>query len=321
MSVLVSVIVLNWNGRAMLGECLQSLREQTYSNFEILVVDNGSTDGSQEYVRSYFPDVRLIELPENIGFCGGNNAGYRHACGDYIALLNNDTRVVPEWLESLYDALSRYPDAGLAASKMLFYDQPDLIDTAGDLFFTCGIGRKRGHLFNDGEAYEEETFVFSACAGAALYRRTMLDQIGFLDDDFFIYDDDIDLSFRAQLAGWKCIYVPRAKVLHRVSATMSKSSKRSVYLVKRNSLWVILKNMPVHLLWKYGVFIMAYHTASDIKWLIRGYADSILQGRLDALRAWKQIYAKRKVIQSTRRISIDELESIMSHGLPSKAGK
>lgn len=304
----------------MLGECLQSLCEQTYPNFEILVVDNGSTDGSQEYVRSHFPDVRLVELPENLGFCGGNNVGYRHARGDYIALLNNDTRVEPEWLESLCDALRRHPHAGSAASKILYYDQPDLIDTAGDLFFTCGIGRKRGHLCKDGEAYNEETFIFGACAGAALYRRTMLDQIGFQDDDFFMCDDDIDLSFRAQLAGWKCVYVPRAKVLHRVSATMSKTLKRSVYLAKRNNLWVILKNMPVDLLWKYGVFIMAYHIASDIKWSIRGYPEPVLRGRLDALRAWKQIRAKRKVIQSMRKISTDELESVMSHGLPFEAG-
>ena len=321
MEALVSVIVLNWNGQALLGECLESLREQTYSNFEVLVVDNGSTDGSQEYVRLHFPDVCLIELPENIGFCGGNNAGYRYASGDYIALLNNDTRVVPEWLESLVDALTRYPDVGMAASKMVFYDRSDLIDTAGDLFFTCGIGRKRGHLFDDGEAYNKEVFVFGACAGAALYRRTVLDQIGFLDNDFFAYDEDIDLSFRSQLSGWKCVYVPRAKVLHHVSATASKTSERSIYLAKRNSLWVILKNMPAELLRKYGLSIVAYHVASDIKWSLRGCFGPVIRGRVDALRAWKQIYAKRRVVKALRKVSISELESVMSQGWPSVAGQ
>lgn len=321
MSALISVIVLNWNGQDVLGECLQALCEQTYPDFEIIVVDNGSTDGSQVYVREHFPQVRLVELAENLGFCGGNNAGYRQARGDYIALLNNDTRVMPRWLEALYDALQRYPEAGSAASKMVFYDQPEFIDTTGDLFFTCGIGRKRGHRLRDEGIYQTEAFVFGACAGAALYRREMLDQIGFLDNDFFASNEDIDLSFRAQLAGWKCIYVPTAKVLHRISLTTSRMPKRWVYLSKRNMTWVLMKNMPTELLWKYGVFILAYHLASDIKWSMRGHLVSVVKGRVDALRAWRQVLDKRKAIQSIRRISTKELESIMCRGLPSRAGQ
>ncbi|HEY9811611.1 MAG TPA: glycosyltransferase family 2 protein [Halomicronema sp.] len=312
MSPRVSVIVLNWNGKAFLGECLESLAKQTYQNFETVVVDNGSTDDSQDYVRSHFPNVRLIELPENLGFCGGNNQGYKYVESEYIALLNNDTICVPEWLESLCNALENYPEAGFAASKLVYYDKPEIIDSAGDTFSTYGIGRKRGHQCQDGDQYNQEKFIFGACGGAVLYRKTMLEEIGFLDDDFFLIYEDIDLSFRAQLAGWKCVYVPQAKVLHRVSASLSKTPNKQIYFSKRNSLWVLIKNMPTPLLLKFSIFILAYHLASDLKWMAKGYTSSIFQGHLDVLRTWQQVMKKRKTIQSMRKVSISELEKIIT---------
>lgn len=318
---LVSVIVLNWNGRDVLTECLQALSVQTYPHYEILVVDNGSTDGSAALVRERFPQVRVIALPENVGFGAGNNIGYRHAQGEYIALLNNDTCVAQQWLAALCDALERYPAAGSAASKIVFYDQPDWIDTAGDEFFSIGIARKRGHLLPGQGNFDQETFIFGACAGAALYRRAMLDAIGFFDEDFEIYDDDVDLSFRAQLANWKCVYVPTALVRHHVSATMSKQSQRSMYLIKRNTFWVLLKNIPTALWWRYGFFILGYHLLSDLHAATQGYAGAILRGRLDALRAWSQVQSKRAQIQKMRCVSIAELDQIFSHGLPSRVGR
>jgi len=318
---LVSIIVLNWNGRDLLAECLQALSAQTYPNYQIIVVDNGSTDGSAALVREQFPRARLIELPENVGFGAGNNIGYRHTDGEYIALLNNDTHVAPEWLAQLCDALQRHPRAGSAASQIVFYDAPDQIDAAGDAFFSVGIARKRGHRMSRGGLFDHEAFVFGACAGAALYRRAMLDEIGLFDEDFEIYDDDVDLSFRAQLANWQCVYVPTARVWHHVSATMSKQSERSIYLIKRNTLWVLLKNLPTALWWRYGFLILGYHLLSDLFASLRGYGNSVVCGRLDALRAWRNVQAKRAAIQKARRISIAELEQIISHGLPARVGR
>lgn len=317
---LVSIIVLNWNGRDLLVECLCALQAQTYPNYEIIVVDNGSTDGSADLVRAQFPSVWLIELPENVGFGAGNNVGYRHAHGEYIALLNNDTRVSPQWLAELCDALRRYPRAGSAASQIVFYDRPDLIDTAGDAYHSVGIARKRGHLKPVGGIFAQESIVFGACAGAALYRRTMLEEIGFFDEDFEIYDDDVDLSFRAQLAGWKCVYVPAALVRHRVAATMSKQTERAMYLIKRNTLWVIWKNMPTALLIRYGIGILVYHLISDVLAILHGYGKSAVRGRIDAMRAWRQLQVKRAAVQRLRRVTIAELGQAISHSLPARDG-
>jgi GT2 family glycosyltransferase len=172
----------------------------------------------------------------------------------------------------------------------------------------------------DGGIYDQEAFIFGACAGAALYRRAMLEEIGFLDEDLFIFNEDVDLSFRAQLAKWKCVYVPNAVVQHRVSATMSQASQRSMYLIKRNNLWVILKDMPTELLWRYGALMLCYHFLSDLNIAMRGYAGAVLRGRVDALRGWKKIRSKRALVQRTRRASIAELEQALSHGLPSRVG-
>jgi len=320
MKPFASVIVLNYNGKDLLEECLESLSRQTYPNYEIILVDNGSTDDSGEYARSHFPHVQVVQLKKNRGFAGGNNFGLHHAKGDYIALLNNDTRVEPQWLESLCDALDRHEDAGTAASKMLIYDNPKLIDAAGDMFFGWGTVRRRGHLMLDENAYDKEISVFGACAGAALYRREMIEKIGFLDEDFLIYFDDVDLSFRAQLAGWKCIYVPEARVLHKVSATMEKTKSFSVYISKRNSMWVVLKNMPTPLLWKYGFLIFAYNFISDIKWTIRGYLKEVVRARMHSLLALRVMAGKRRSIQKMRNVSLKKVEGVLSLGLPFKVG-
>ena len=247
--ILVSVIVVNWNGKHLLAECLGSLVEQEQPDVEIILVDNGSTDGSAAYVRETYPAVRLLELPENLGFAGGNNAGIRIARGKYIALLNNDTRTDRAWLSRLVSEAESGPSSvGMWASKILSYDHPDTFDNIGLLLYPDGLGRGKGRLEKDQGQYDaaQEAFFPSGCA--ALYRASLLGEIGLLDEDFFAYADDVDIGLRARWAGWKCRYVPGAIVYHKYSASSSAYSPFKAYLVERNRIWVLLKYFPLELI-------------------------------------------------------------------------
>ena len=215
----VSVIIPHWNGRRHLHDCLTSLRRQTFADHEVILVDNGSTDGSQKYVREEFPEVILIELGENRGFTGACNAGYAAGRGEFVCLLNNDTETDPRWIEVLVDTFERHPQVGIVAGKMLLFDQRDHFHTAGDYYRVNGLPGNRGVWQADRGQYDREEPVFSACGGAAAYRRIMVEQIGFLDDAFFFSCEDIDLAWRAHLAGWKVLYVPGAIVYHKLKAS------------------------------------------------------------------------------------------------------
>lgn len=242
------MVIVNWNGRHLLGECLTSLLAQQAAGIEIILVDNGSDDGSAEYVREHYRDVRVVSLPENQGFAGGNNVGIGIAAGKYIALLNNDTTADPAWLKNLLaEAEADPPSVGMWASKVLSSDKPDIIDNVGLLLFPDGLGRGKGRLEKDEGQYDqtEEAFFPSGCAG--LYRREMLDEIGLFDEEFFAYADDVDLGLRARLAGWQCIYVPSAKVFHKYSASSSAHSPFKAFLVERNRIWVLLKYYPMEM--------------------------------------------------------------------------
>ncbi len=245
---LVSVIIVNWNGKHLLAECLDSVFRQHFRDFEVIVVDNGSRDGSAEFVREQFPSATLISLAVNTGFAGGNNAGIRIARGKYIALLNNDTRTDPDWLACLVKEAEADSFTGMWASKILSYDDPDTIDNVGLLIYRDGLARGQGRLERDRGQYDtrKEALFPSGCA--ALYRRQVLDEVGLFDEDFFAYADDVDLGLRARLAGWGCTYVPQAKVFHRYSSSSSKYSPFKAFLVERNRIWVLLKYFPAELI-------------------------------------------------------------------------
>jgi GT2 family glycosyltransferase len=309
-----SVIVLNWNGQRFLKECLASLTEQTFKDFDTILVDNGSTDGSVEYVRQEFPEVRVIALNHNAGFAGGNNVGIRASTGEYVALLNNDTKAHPRWLDSLKTALDAHPDMGFCASKILLYDQPGVIDSAGDLFYTCGVGEKRGRSEKDDERFAELVPVFGACAAAALYRRQMLEDIGLFDEDFFAYAEDVDLSFRAQLAGYQCLFVPDALVYHHLQGTSRASPDHSLYLSRRNAFCALVKNMPAGLLWRRLPYILGYYFAVDLAYMVQGSLRPILKARLDNISHLKRTLAKRSQIQARRRVTDDYINAAMSSG-------
>jgi len=243
----ISIIIVNWNGRHLLTDCLGSLRTQTYRDYETILVDNGSSDGSAEFVRTQFPEVHLIVLPENRGFAGGNNVGIAAATGQYIALLNNDTKADPDWLSSLVNATASGQHVGMCASKILSHDSPNVIDNTGLLLYWDGLARGRGRLEVDRGQFDHQREVLfpSGCAG--LYRKSMLDEIGSFDEEFFAYADDVDLGLRGRLAGWDCVYVPGAVVYHKYSSSSSAYSPMKAFLVERNRIWVLLKYYPIEL--------------------------------------------------------------------------
>jgi GT2 family glycosyltransferase len=296
----------------MLQECLEALGRQTYEKVEIIVVDNGSTDGSVEQLRRIAPHVRLVELDQNIGFAGGNIEGLRVARGQYIALLNNDTLPEPCWLSELISAIQSKQEIGICASKLVFHSDPSIVDSAGDQCVTSGHGIKGGYR-ECASDHNEGRYVFGACAGAALYRRSMLDDIGFLDPDFFLNCEDTDLNFRAQLMGWKCVYVPTALVRHRVGASLEKIKDQAVYFLARNDEFVWIKNMPTPLILRYLHHKIVQELGVFIYFCVkRGHWASFFRGKWHALRAFPQLLEKRKLIQARKRVSNEYLQSVLT---------
>ncbi len=308
-----SIIIPHWNGKQHLDVCLSSLYAQTWRDFEILLVDNGSTDGSQAYLRTSYSDVRLIELGENRGFTGACNAGYAAAMGDIIILLNNDTEVDPHWLAEIVSAFERYPDVGAIASKMLLFDKRDTFHTAGDIVRVDGTPNNRGVWQKDVGQFEQEEFVFSACGGSSAYRRAMLEEIGFLDDDYFFSCEDVDLGWRIQLSGWKVLYVPSAVVYHKLKATGG--GVTGSYYDGRNFLYLIWKNYPLSLLRKNWRVVLRGQwkiTREAVQHWRGEAARARLRGQLAGIGGLFKMLPKRRAIQKKRRVSDVYLTKILT---------
>jgi GT2 family glycosyltransferase len=247
-SPMVSIIVLNWNGKQYLETCLSSLERQTYKSIEIIFVDNGSHDGSLEFVRKRFPRVVILRHEKNLGFSQGVNSGIRISRGEFIATINNDAQADENWIQNLLNVIESGKCIGSCASKMMrFYDR-NIIDSAGIIIYQNGNAYDRGREKKDTGQYDQQEEIFGACAGAAIYRKKMLEEIGLFDEEYFAYFEDVDLSFRMHLFGWKCIYVPDAIVYHIHSATSKSSSPFKIFYIERNKLWNMWKYFPVHVL-------------------------------------------------------------------------
>jgi len=246
---LLSVIIPNWNGRRFLQECIDSLKGQTFEDFEILLVDNGSTDGSADFVEAQYGEfIRVLRNKENLGFAGGNNIGIRKAKGEYIVLLNNDTWADPRWLEELVKATQCAPSVGMWASKICSYSRRDRIEGAGELIYWDGLCRSRGQYEQDHGQYNVmEEILFPPGCGA-MYRKSLFDGIGLFDEDFFAYADDSEIGIRARLAGWKGLFVPPAIVYHKNSGTAGQYSPLKAFYVERNRFWITIKYFPFPLL-------------------------------------------------------------------------
>lgn len=307
----VSIVVVNWNGQRFLEDCLSSLCRQTYTKREIILVDNGSTDSSILYVKENFPDVKIIELRDNTGFTGGNAAGLKASDGEFVALVNNDTRADDRWLENLVQPMSKDERVGICASKLLFEGGAQ-INSAADGLTTAAVGFNRGLGVQSG-LYDHPQLVFGACGAAVLYRRKMLDEIGFLDEDFFLYDEDTDLSFRAHLAGWRCVYVPAAVLQHKSNATSIRLSAVHVYYHTRNLEFVWIKNMPALLMLRFAHHKLMQEIGSFCYLCLRhGKWAPYFRGKIDALRMLPRMWKKRRAIQARRRVPNSYLRSLMT---------
>lgn len=309
----ISIIIPHLNKKELLDDCLGALRRQTFTDFEVLLVDNGSSDGTQAYVREQFPNVRLIELGRNFGFTGACNAGWQASHGEIIILLNNDTEVDPNWLHEIWRTFEENPQVGSVASKMLLFDQRDTFHTAGDFYRVDGIPGNRGVWQKDVGQYDQIEPVFSACGGSSAYRRTMLDQIGFLDDDFFFSCEDVDIGWRAQLAGWQVLYVPTAVVYHKLKATGG--SVVGSYYDGRNFLYLIWKNYPITLLrnyWKQILRAQLQITRHALRAWRGAAARARLRGQLAGLWGIFKMWPKRRHIQALRRVDDDSLTAVLT---------
>jgi len=308
---MISAIVLNWNGKRFLKECFDSLLDQAVKDYELIMVDNGSTDGSVEFMKDNYPQVKLVLLESNIGFCRAMNAGIKKAKGEYISLFNNDVVVDKDWVGVMGAALKDNPQAGICASKVLFYKEPQKINSAGDTFDISAEAHNRGFGQSDNGRFDKKEFVFSATAAACIYRRTMLDEIGLFDEDFFNTYEDVDLSFRAHLRGWRCLYVPEAAVRHHWLGTIGHYSPMNIFYMSKNNLNILVKNMPLGLIKKYALFILKRHMVISLSLTSTGSYSAFIRGKLRYLSQLPAMLKKRNAILKNKKISLKELEGLL----------
>jgi GT2 family glycosyltransferase len=310
----LSVIVVNWNGRHLLEECLDSILGQEDPGIEVIVVDNGSRDGSVEFLYSrYAGKVRLIGLPSNEGWSGGNNRGIESARGEYVLLLNNDTCLGSGFFSRLREGISRHPDAGMYAVKILDYHDRSLIDNTGHVIYRDGAARGRWRRRKDapGEDREEEVLCPSGAAG--VYRRDMFERAGPIDDAYFTYGEDTELGLRARRAGYKCFFIPSAVLYHKYSASSAPYTPSKIYYVERNRVWTVVKLYPWNAVVLSPVFTFARY-AVGLAGLVSGKGAvgklsenygagdiflSLLKAHLDALKGIPGMLRKRRALQRT----------------------
>ena len=307
-----SVIIPTWNGCTLLRAVLGSLREQTYRDFETVVVDNGSTDGTAAMLRTEFPDAVVVSFPANRGFAVAVNAGIRAARGRYLALLNNDAEAEPDWLGALVSALDARPSVGSVASKMLTVRDPGIVDSAGAAMglFAYDIGRGE----RDGPQFATGREILCACAGAAAYRRELFETVGVFDEAVFAWFEDVELGIRAQLAGFQCWYEPAARVRHHAHATAAQLSvPKTVYMV-RNALLLFFQTMPLRRLVPWAPVMLVWP-----------FLDPVFSGRpaQATIRGWLRfwplvphVWRARRRNYSVRRASISSLIALLDPPRP-----
>lgn len=242
----VTIIIPNYNGKKFINECLESiLKQEDAPRYRVLVVDNGSNDGSREVVAEKFPQVILIALPSNTGFCHAVNVGIQASDTPYVILLNNDTKTLPHFVRNLYQAITGNPSAFSVSARMLMWDNPELIDDAGDRYCALGWAYSRGKG-KHASRYDAPAKIFSACGGAAIYRKSILEEIGLFDENHFAYLEDLDIGYRALICGYRNYYEPSAQVIHYGSASSgSRYNEWKTSLAAANNIYVIAKNMPL----------------------------------------------------------------------------
>lgn len=310
MPPVVRVIVLNWNGRKWLAPCLDALRRQTFREFEVVVVDNGSNDGSVDLLRERFPECRTLALADNVGFAAGNNAGAAGAASKYLAFLNNDTAATPGWLGALVDAAESDGTVGLVSSHLVFMDQPKTVDSAGDGYLRCGGGFKHRHGQPVGEARGVHE-VFGACGAAFLIRRELFDRLGGFDPDFFMVYEDVDLSYRARLLGARCVCALAAVVHHAGSASLGRISRPAVFFGQRNLEWTWIKNSPPRLLLRSLPGHVLYDLAGLAGYARAGQLGAWIRAKTAAVIGLPSVWRKRRKVQRAATVDPGALWTLM----------
>lgn len=316
---MISVVIPNYNGLEHLKTCLESLKKQTYGDFKIILCDNGSKDDSVNFTKSQFPDSAVIEIGYNSGFAKAVNEGIKYSLknlsSEYIFLLNNDIELTPDFFETALKTFGEHSDASTLAVKMLNYFTRDVIDDCGD-FIKAGGGSPlaRGHGERDSGQYNKPEYIFGACAGAAFYKKELFEQIGHFDETFFAYYEDIDLSFRAQLAGFKCFYEPKCVCYHKRGGTSSIATHGfQTEMCEKNLVLIRIKNYPLstYILYQPLFFIarlkryysfLRFHSLSIFLRAIKGY----LRGQL----LWLTKLPARFRIQRNKKVSAEYIKNL-----------
>jgi GT2 family glycosyltransferase len=304
----VSVVIPNVNGERFLRPCLAALRSQSRDDFEVIVVDNGSTDGSLAVVHDAYPEARVIVLGDNYGFARAMNVGIEAARGGYVALLNNDTEVEPDWLSELVACMERRPAAAGAASKTLLMRNRGLVDGAGDLMDWRFLPHPRGHGEPDTKRFANEIEVFSPSGAASIWRVEALRDIGLLDEDFFIYYEDVDLGFRARLLGYECWYAPRSVAVHARGAWTAGRSEFTFFHPVKNRWFMIVKNTPGRLLVRHLPSILAGEAYWWYQALTHRKLPVLLRAYAAVGRSLPRLLRQRRQLQRRRRVSLRQLD-------------
>ena len=309
----VSVVIVTWNGRQYLDACLDAVAAQQGVRVETIVVDNASSDGTAAHLHERYPSVRLVALPENRGFAGGNNAGAAEARAPFVAFLNNDTIAEPGWLGTLLAGLDEASGFALVTSRIVYMHDPRVIDSAGDGFLRVGGAFKRlhGRRSADGDETQE---VFGICGAACLMPRKVFDELGGFDEDFFASHEDVDLSYRARLLGYRVRYVPAAVVRHHGSATLGRLSPRAIFYGQRNLEWVYFKNSPRPVLLRTLVGHFVYAAAAGLYFFGTGRGWTFVRAKAAALAGAPAMLRKRAVVQRSRRADTDAIWRMLEPG-------
>jgi GT2 family glycosyltransferase len=316
----IFVVIPNWNGEDSIKDCLKSIVKQSIK-VNVIVVDNGSIDKSVEIISKNFPEVELIKNPVNRGFAGGVNQGIARAIelgAEYVATFNNDAVAEQKFIENLYKYLDKNKSDGIATCKLLDASGKKL-DSTGDYYTVWGLPYPRGRGEKEIDKYDNQTGIFAASGGASLYRTSMLNEIGYFDEDFFAYYEDVDLSFRAQLADWKVAYVPSAVAYHQIGATSSKIRGFTTYHTLKNLPQLLVKNVPRKYIFRIGSRYILTHVLFYVRAITRGNGWSAFKGDLDAAFLLTSSLSKRRAIQKNKKVSDEYIWNMIVHDLPPNA--
>ena len=313
----VLVVIVNYNSGELLARAVAAMKHQTFTDYRLIVVDNASSDDSIPRMKAEHSDVEVLPAGSNLGFAAANNLAVRTNPGSrWIALLNPDAFPEPGWLEALVDAARDHSDVDAFASRTIDASDAALLDGAGDAYHISGRYWRRGYRCSASRHYLRREEIFSACAAAALYSRQAWEEVGGLDEDFFCYGEDVDLGFRLQLAGYRCLYVPAAVARHQGSAVTGRRSDFSTYHGQRNLVWVFVKNMPGCLFWMLLPYHLLLNLGAILGCALRGQASLVLKATRDALRGLLVAWRKRQAIQKVRRAGAGTIWRMLRHGWP-----